>query len=68
MKIVCKVPELMEDKGIDKKTLAEAAKLHPKTLTDYCRSQVKRYSEESLEKLYQYFELTSLSELIEFKR
>lgn len=67
MRINCKLPDLIEQRGIDKKTLCDQAMVNPKTITDYCRSSVKRYSEETLTKLYRYFNLTSLSQLIDIE-
>lgn len=65
MRIVCKLGDLIDARELDNKTLATQAKVGRKTVTDYCRSSQKKFSEATIVKLYEFFELKKLSDLIE---
>ncbi|MFM2315044.1 MAG: hypothetical protein RLZZ04_4320 [Cyanobacteriota bacterium] len=67
MKIISKLPALMNSKGLDQKTLAVKAKLSPTTVGKIYRGQFNRIDNNTVMALCLYFELKSISELIEIE-
>lgn len=56
----------MEAKGVNQSQLAKATGLAPSTVGRMYRNTLTRLEVVTLEKLKEYFELTSISELIDF--
>lgn len=67
MKMICKLPELMNQKGVDQKTLAAETGLSPTTVGKYYRCQFNRIDNHTVTTLCLYFGLKSISELIEIQ-
>jgi transcriptional regulator with XRE-family HTH domain len=64
--MICKLKNLMEAKGVNQSQLAKATGLAPSTVGRMYRNTLTRLEVVTLEKLKEYFELTSISELIDF--
>ena len=67
MKMICKLPQLMEQEGIDQKTLAAKTGLSPTTVGRLYRGHFDRIDNNTVTTLCKYFDLRSISELIEIK-
>jgi putative transcriptional regulator len=67
MKIISKLPTLMDSKGLDQKTLAVETGLSPTTVGKIYRGQFNRIDNNTVMVLCQYFELKTISELIEIE-
>lgn len=66
MKIISKLPELMQAKGIrDQKTPTQQTGLSPTTVVKLYRSEFRRIDEKTILTLYNFFDSKSLSDLIE---
>ncbi|BDA74353.1 hypothetical protein CAL7716_085190 [Calothrix sp. PCC 7716] len=66
-KIACKLPQLMEEKGINQKQLASATGLSPTTISKLYRNQLDRFDRNTILKLCEFFKCQSIAELIEIK-
>lgn len=67
MKIISKLPTLMESKGLDQKTLAVETGLSPTTVGKVYRGQFNRIDNNTVIVLCLYFELKTISDLIEIE-
>jgi DNA-binding Xre family transcriptional regulator len=67
MKIVSKLPALMISKGLDQKTLAVETGLSPTTVGKVYRGQFNRIDNNTVMVLCLYFELKTISQLIEIE-
>ena len=65
MRMISMLPELMEGRGIDQKTLASHTGLSPTTVGKYYRGQFQQIDRHTVETLCLYFGLKSISQLIE---
>ncbi|MBE9085782.1 helix-turn-helix transcriptional regulator [Tolypothrix sp. LEGE 11397] len=68
MKVLCKLKELMDEKGISQLELSEKTGLAPTTIGRLYRNQSSRFDVSTLEKLADFFQLTTITELLELKR
>ncbi len=68
IKVICKLRSLMEDKHITQLTLAENTGLAPSTIGRLYRNQVNRIDVQTVAVLCDFFNLSSISELIEIKK
>ena len=66
--LICKLPQLMEAKGINQKDLAAATGLSPTTISKLYRNQLDRFDRNTVLKLGQFFSCKSISELIDIDR
>lgn len=66
--MICKLPQLMEAKGINQKDLAAATGLSPTTISKLYRNQLDRFDRNTVLKLCQFFSCKSISELIDIDR
>ena len=67
MRIISKLPKLMEREGLDQKTLATKTALSPGTIGKVYRGQFNRIGNHTVITLCLYFGLKSLSELIDIQ-
>lgn len=65
--MICKLPYLMETKGINQKQLAAATGLSPTTISKLYRNQLDRFDKNTVLKLCEFFGCKSINELIEIK-
>lgn len=65
--MICKLPQLMEAKGINQKDLAAATGLSPTTVSKFYRNQLDRFDRNTVLKLCEFFECKSISDLIEIE-
>ncbi len=63
----CKLRNLMEEKSISQLALAEATGLAPGTIGKLYRNQVTRFDENTVKILCRYFNLKSISDLLEIE-
>jgi transcriptional regulator with XRE-family HTH domain len=68
IKVLCKLKELMDTQGISQLELSERTGLAPTTIGRLYRNQASRFDVSTLEKLAEYFQLTSITELLELKK
>jgi transcriptional regulator with XRE-family HTH domain len=68
IKMFCKLKELMDEKGISQLELSEKTGLAPTTIGRLYRNQASRFDVSTLEKLAEYFQLSTVTELLEFKK
>jgi transcriptional regulator with XRE-family HTH domain len=68
IKVLCRLKELMDKKGISQLELSEKTGLAPTTIGRLYRNQASRFDVSTLEKLAGYFQLTTITELLEFKK
>ncbi len=68
VKVLCKLKELMDEHGINQLELSEKTGLAPTTIGRLYRNQASRFDVVTLEKLAVFFELTTITELLELKR
>lgn len=67
VKLISRLPELMEQAGIDQKTLAFETGLSPTTVSKFYRCHFDRIDINTAETLCKYFNLQSVSQLIEIE-
>ncbi len=67
MKMISKLPKLMESKGLDQKTLAAQTGLSPTTVGKVYRGQFNRIDNHTVTTLCLYFGLKTISDLIDIK-
>lgn len=67
MKIISKLPALMTSKDLDQKTLAHFTGLSPTTVGKVYRGQFNRIDNNTVMVLCLYFELKTISQLIEIE-
>ncbi len=67
MKMISKLPKLMDSRGLDQKTVAAETGLSPTTVGKIYRSQFNRIDNHTIKTLCLYFGLKSISELIEIQ-
>jgi putative transcriptional regulator len=65
--MICKLPQLMEVKGVNQKQLATATGLSPTTISKFYRNQLDRFDRNTVLKLCEFFECKSISELIDIE-
>ncbi len=68
MKVICKLKDLMEEKGITQLALAEATGLAPSTIGRLYRNQITRIDTSTVIALSEFFRLNSINELIEIEK
>jgi DNA-binding Xre family transcriptional regulator len=68
MKMISKLPELMKKRGVDQKTVAFHTGLSPTTVSKLYRNHFDRVDSGTITALCKYFELRSLSDLLEIER
>jgi putative transcriptional regulator len=68
MRVFCKLKGLMDAKGITQLALAEATGLAPSTIGRLYRNQVTRIDTSTVIALSEFFDLQSISELLELER
>ena len=67
VKVICYLKDLMDEKGINRLELSEKTGLAPTTIGRLYRNQASRFDVSTLEKLANYFELNSITQLLELK-
>jgi DNA-binding Xre family transcriptional regulator len=67
MDMICKLPQLMEEKGINQKQLASATGLSPTTISKLYRNQLDRFDRNTILRLCEFFKCQSIAELIEIQ-
>lgn len=67
MKVICKLKDLMDSKNISQLELAEKTGLAPSTVGRLYRNQVSRIDTSTLLAIGKFFELKSVSQIIEFE-
>jgi putative transcriptional regulator len=67
LKMISKLPELMNSKGVDQKTLAAETGLSPTTVGKIYRNRFDRIDNHTVTTLCVYFGLNTISDLIEIK-
>ncbi|MEL6163323.1 MAG: helix-turn-helix transcriptional regulator [Cyanobacteria bacterium J06628_3] len=67
VKVICKLKELMEAKNITQTELSERTGLASTTIGRLYRNHASRVDFETLEKLIAFFELSTISDLLEAK-
>ena len=67
MKMISKLPKLMESKGLDQKTLAAQTGLSPTTVGKVYHAQFNRIDNHTVKTLCLYFGLKTISELIDIQ-
>ncbi|MFN6486363.1 MAG: helix-turn-helix domain-containing protein [Nostoc sp. DedQUE03] len=65
MKVICKLSELIKQKGVDQKTVALATGLSTTTVGKMYRSHFDRIDNRTVTVLCKYFGLKSINELID---
>lgn len=69
MPVICKLKQLMDERGINQLKLSQATGLSPTTIGNLYRNQVMRRIDcDTAEILMDYFGLTTLSDLYERKK
>ncbi|MBA2869976.1 putative transcriptional regulator [Anoxybacillus calidus] len=64
-KIRLKLREILKERDIEQKQLAEKAKVTERAISELCNDKVKRYTKETLERIADALEIDDISELIE---
>lgn len=67
MKMISKLAKLMDEKGIDQKTLSAETGLSPTTVGKIYRAQFNRIDNHTVHSLCRYFGLKTISDLIEIE-
>ncbi len=67
MKMISKLAKLMDEKGIDQKTLSAETGLSPTTVGKIYRAQFNRIDNHTVHSLCKYFGLKTISDLIEIE-
>ena len=67
MRVICKLKNLMDAKEISQLELAEKTGLAPSTIGRLYRNQISRVDIATLTVLGEYFNLNSISEIIEYE-
>ena len=67
MKLNCNLRDLMDKEGITQTALAEATGLSPATIGKLYRNQVSRFDENTVKAICKYFNLKSISDLLEIE-
>lgn len=67
MRVVCKLAQLMEARGLNQTDVAEGAKLSPTTVRSLYKNQFERIDCDTALKLKAFFSCQSISELFEFE-
>ena len=67
MKVICKLADLIAERGLDQKTLAEKTGLSPTTVGKLARGHFGRIDNQTVMTLCLYFGLQSIAELIEIE-
>ncbi|ABW32600.1 MULTISPECIES: helix-turn-helix transcriptional regulator [Acaryochloris] len=65
MKVITKLPELMEQVGIDQKTLSARTGLSPTTVGKIYRGHFDRIDNHTVTQLCKYFGLKTIADLVE---
>jgi DNA-binding Xre family transcriptional regulator len=68
MKMISKLPDLMKQRGVDQKTVALHTGLSPTTVSKLYRNHLDRFDSRTVTTLCKYFQLKTLSELLEIDR
>lgn len=68
MKLISKLPDLMKQRGVDQKTVALQTGLSPTTVSKLYRNHLDRFDSRTVTTLCKYFELKTLSDLLEIDR
>ncbi|MED3649937.1 helix-turn-helix transcriptional regulator [Heyndrickxia sporothermodurans] len=67
MELELRLKEILKEKGIEQKELAQRAGLTERTVSELCNNKVKRYPKEALEKIMEALDLRDLNELFDVK-
>ena len=68
MKMITKLPELMDSRGLDQKTLASKTGLSPTTVGKIYNCQFNRIDTKTIKRLCEFFDLESIAELIDIEK
>jgi putative transcriptional regulator len=63
--MISKLPELMKQRGVSQRTVAAQTGLSTTTISKLYRNHIDRFDSSTVTKLCKYFELKTLSDLIE---
>ena len=66
MRVICKVKELMDARGLSQLQVSRETGINPAAIGKLYRNQITRYDTKTLETLGDFFGCKSISELIEF--
>ncbi|MCA1059773.1 helix-turn-helix transcriptional regulator [Rossellomorea aquimaris] len=65
--IELRLRELLNERDIGQKTLAEMTGLTERTISELCNNKVKRYPKEAIEKIADALEINEISQIITIK-
>ncbi|MEW4328223.1 helix-turn-helix transcriptional regulator [Rossellomorea marisflavi] len=65
--IEVKLRQILKEKGIGQKELAEKTGLTERTISELCNNKIRRYPKDALEKIVSALNLTSMDTLMEIK-
>ncbi|QHA36877.1 helix-turn-helix domain-containing protein [Rossellomorea marisflavi] len=65
--IEVKLRQILKEKGIGQKELAEKTGLTERTISELCNNKIRRYPKDALEKIVSTLNLTSMDTLMEIK-
>jgi putative transcriptional regulator len=65
MRVICKVKQLMDARGLSQLQVSRETGINPAAISKLYRNQITRYDTKTLETLAEYFGCRSISELIE---
>lgn len=63
MRIELRLKELLKERGLEQKELAEMAGLTERTVSELCNNKVRRYPKDALEKIMTALEIEDMNEL-----
>lgn len=64
MRIELRLKELLKERGLEQKELAEMAGLTERTVSELCNNKMRRYPKDALEKIMTALEIEDMNELI----
>lgn len=67
LRIYVKLKEVLKERGISQKELAEATKIRPAAISELANNQRTTINKEHVEKIAAYLNISNLSELITFE-
>lgn len=68
MRIYVRLSEILEERGITQKELAERTGIRRATISDICRHQDKAINREHIVKIAEELGITKITEIIEFRK
>jgi putative transcriptional regulator len=63
MRIELRLKEILKERGLEQKELAEMAGLTERTVSELCNNKVRRYPKDVLEKIMTALEIEDMNEL-----